>query len=158
MKTNIEYKFLKLLSEKEFSQLSEVERNYVLGIIKEEEYSFFKKILIDKKITKEITPDKTIKLKLDNVLRNKNKKQIQFYRPISVAASVIIIATFIFLKSSNLNSLSSSKLTYRQLNNYKITSVLLNIGRIENQSFKIVPSFNTELESSGYLNKNVSFQ
>ena len=158
MKTNIEYKFLKLLSEKEFSKLSEVERNYVLGIIKEEEYSFFKKILIDKKITKEITPDKTIKLKLDNVLRSKNKKQIQFYRPISVAASVIIIATFIFLKSSNLNSLSSSKLTYRQLNNDKITSVLLNIGRIENQSFKIVPSFNTELESSGYLNKNVSFQ
>jgi hypothetical protein len=158
MKTNIEYKFLKLLSEKEFSQLSEVERNYVLGIIKEEEYSFFKKILLDKKITKEITPDKTIKLKLDNVLRSKNKKQIQFYRPISVAASVIIIATFIFLKSSNLNSLSSSKLTYRQLNNDKITSVLLNIGRIENQSFKIVPSFNTELESSGYLNKNVSFQ
>ena len=158
MKTNIEYKFLKLLSEKEFSQLSEVERNYVLGIIKEEEYSFFKKILIDKKITKEITPDKTIKLKLDNVLRSKNKKQIQFYRPISVAASVIIIATFIFLKSSNLNSLSSRKLTDRQLNNDKITSVLLNIGRIENQSFKIVPSFNTELESSGYLNKNVSFQ
>ena len=158
MKTNIEYKFLKLLSEKEFSKLSEVERNYVLGIIKEEEYSFFKKILIDKKITKEITPDKTIKLKLDNVLRSKNKKQIQFYRPISVAASVIIIATFIFLKSSNLNSLSSSKLTYRQLNNDKITSVLLNIGRIENQSFKIVPSFNTELESSGYLYKNVSFK
>lgn len=157
MKTNIEYKFLKLLSEKEFSQLSGVERNYVLGIIKEEEYSFFKKILIDKKITKEITPDKTIKLKLDNVLRSKNKKQIQFYRPISVAASVIIIATFIFLKSSNLNSLSNSKLTDRQLNNEKITNVLLNIGRIENQSFKIVPSFNTELESSGYLYKNVSF-
>jgi hypothetical protein len=158
MKTNIEYKFLKLLSEKEFSQLSGVERNYVLGIIKEEEYSFFKKILFDKKITKEITPDKTIKLKLDNVLQSKNKKQIQFYRPISVAASVIIIATFIFLKSSSLNSLSNSKLTDRQLNNEKITNVLLNIGRIENQSFKIVPSFNTELESSGYLYKNVSFK
>ncbi len=157
MKTNIEYKFLRLLSEKEFNQLSEVERNYVLGIIKEEEYSFFKKILSDKKIAKEITPDKTIKLKLDNELQSKNKKQIQFYRPISVAASVIIITTFIFLKSSNLNSLSSSKLTDRQLNNEKITSVLLNLGRIENQSFKIVPSFNTELESSGYLYKNVSF-
>ncbi len=62
MKTNIEYKFLRLLSEKEFNQLSEVERNYVLGIIKEEEYSFFKKILSDKKIAKEITPDKTIKI------------------------------------------------------------------------------------------------
>ena len=44
MKINLESKLINIISDKEFIQLSDSEKRYVLARITEEEYSFYKKM------------------------------------------------------------------------------------------------------------------
>jgi ASC-1-like (ASCH) protein len=158
MKISLESKLLDILSDKEFKQLSDDEKIYVLTSITEEEYSFYKKILKEERI-EEILPNKSVKQKLDTVLNNKRNAKNQLYKPLVAAASVILIAIAIWSipkNDSNVKVLSNAEMNSNtEWHNTEITNVLLKLGRIENQSSKIVPSFNSELESSIAINSKV---
>lgn len=162
MKNSLESKLLNILTNKEFKQLSDEEKTYVLKSIAEEDYSFYKKILTKEDRIEEIAPNKSVKQNLDIALNNKHKTMVLIYKPLLAVASVIIIIAItiwsIHKNNNNVNVLCNDEMNLdKELHNAKITNVLLNLGRIENQSYKIIPPFNSKLECSTDLNSKVIF-
>ena len=161
MKYSLESKLLNILSDKDFNKLSDEEKAYVLTSITEDEYSFYKKTLTGEERIEEIIPNKNIKHKLNTVLNNKRKATNRLYKVITAVASVIIIAITIWSipkNNSNVNILASNEINSDiELYNTKITNVLLQLGRIENQSSKIIPSINYEVENSININSKVFY-
>lgn len=152
MKINLDAELIKLISDKEFEQLTFDEKQFVLNNISEDEFVYFKKSVSDEKPSEEIFPDESVKKYLDSILKKQSKaKTIRslLRAPFKAIASIVLlilifgtISLFNSEKHSEINNeidTGTGKLIASELEMDYTEEVLLQLGRIENHHSMIVP-------------------
>ncbi len=138
MKTSFLQKKCDVKYDKEFNELNSAEKEPLIDNISEDEYSFYNKMLNDNNKTVEILPRKKVKQNLDIAFNKKNRtKRIHRYKPLLNVAASLIIGIMIF----GAYQFNSRRKAADEAYNIEVTNVLMNLGRLEDQNERIVPSY-----------------